>query len=88
MPEEPTISQVSSEPEPITAQVKEVEPIISEVDDASRSLKQAVSDYERTVIIDCLNTTNWQMKRTAEQLSLPLSTLNHKMKKYDISIPK
>ncbi|MCY9845971.1 sigma-54-dependent Fis family transcriptional regulator [Vibrio caribbeanicus] len=88
VPEEPTISQVSSEPEPITAQVKEVEPIISEVDDASRSLKQAVSDYERTVIIDCLNTTNWQMKRTAEQLSLPLSTLNHKMKKYDISIPK
>ncbi|EFP94797.1 sigma-54-dependent Fis family transcriptional regulator [Vibrio caribbeanicus] len=88
VPEEPTISQVSSEPEPITAQVKEIEPIISEVDDASRSLKQAVSDYERTVIIDCLNTTNWQMKRTAEQLSLPLSTLNHKMKKYDISIPK
>lgn len=88
VPEEPTISQVSSEPKPITAQVKEVEPIISEVDDASRSLKQAVSDYERTVIIDCLNTTNWQMKRTAEQLSLPLSTLNHKMKKYDISIPK
>lgn len=88
VPEEPTISQVSSEPEPITAQVKEIEPILSEVDDASRSLKQAVSDYERTVIIDCLNTTNWQMKRTAEQLSLPLSTLNHKMKKYDISIPK
>ena len=88
VPEEPTISQVSSEPEPITAQVKEIEPIFSEVDDASRSLKQAVSDYERTVIIDCLNTTNWQMKRTAEQLSLPLSTLNHKMKKYDISIPK
>ena len=88
VPEEPTISQISSEPEPITAQVKEIEPIISEVDDASRSLKQAVSDYERTVIIDCLNTTNWQMKRTAEQLSLPLSTLNHKMKKYDISIPK
>ncbi len=88
VPEEPTISQVSSEPEPITAQVKEIEPNLSEVDDASRSLKQAVSDYERTVIIDCLNTTNWQMKRTAEQLSLPLSTLNHKMKKYDISIPK
>ena len=88
VPEEPTITQVSSELEPITAQVKEIEPTLSEVGDASRSLKQAVSDYERTVIIDCLNTTNWQMKRTAEQLSLPLSTLNHKMKKYDISIPK
>ena len=88
MPEEHAMSQVSSEPELITAQVKAIEPTISDVDDAGKSLKQAVSDYERTVIIDCLNTTNWQMKRTAEQLSLPLSTLNHKMKKYDISIPK
>ena len=88
IPEEHAMSQVSSEPELITAQVKAIEPTISDVDDAGKSLKQAVSDYERTVIIDCLNTTNWQMKRTAEQLSLPLSTLNHKMKKYDISIPK
>lgn len=88
IPEEHAMSQISSEPELITAQVKAIEPTISDVDDAGKSLKQAVSDYERTVIIDCLNTTNWQMKRTAEQLSLPLSTLNHKMKKYDISIPK
>ncbi|AUI87858.1 sigma-54-dependent Fis family transcriptional regulator [Vibrio azureus] len=48
-------------------------------------LKEAVSQYERTVILDCLNACNWHTKKVAEQLALPLSTLNHKMKKYDIS---
>ncbi|MFA0696769.1 sigma 54-interacting transcriptional regulator [Vibrio sp. 10N.222.49.C9] len=54
-------------------------------DDVAVGLKEVVSLYERTVIIDCLNSCNWHTKRAAEQLSLPLSTLNHKMKKYDIS---
>ena len=54
-------------------------------DDVAVGLKEVVSQYERTVIIDCLNSCNWHAKRAAEQLSLPLSTLNHKMKKYDIS---
>ncbi|MCC4863641.1 sigma-54-dependent Fis family transcriptional regulator [Vibrio splendidus] len=54
-------------------------------DDVAVGLKEVVSQYERTVIIDCLNSCNWHTKRAAEQLSLPLSTLNHKMKKYDIS---
>ncbi|MDA0120212.1 sigma-54-dependent Fis family transcriptional regulator [Vibrio sp. T11.5] len=53
--------------------------------DYSKGLKEAVSEYEKTVIIDCLNSSNWQIKRAAEQLSLPISTLSHKMKKYDIS---
>ncbi|WP_155487043.1 helix-turn-helix domain-containing protein, partial [Vibrio harveyi] len=48
-------------------------------------LKEVVSQYERTVIIDCLNACNWHTKKAAEQLALPMSTLNHKMKKYDIS---
>ncbi|QLE31134.1 hypothetical protein FDV78_11660 [Vibrio parahaemolyticus] len=47
--------------------------------------KRVVSQYERTVIIDCLNACNWHTKKAAEQLALPMSTLNHKMKKYDIS---
>ncbi|MCW8348662.1 sigma-54-dependent Fis family transcriptional regulator [Vibrio sp. ZSDZ65] len=53
--------------------------------DVALGLKEVVSQYERTVIIDCLNDCNWHTKRAAEQLSLPLSTLNHKIKKYDIS---
>ncbi|NOH72438.1 sigma-54-dependent Fis family transcriptional regulator [Vibrio pectenicida] len=53
--------------------------------DYSKGLKEAVGDYEKTVILECLNASNWQIKRVAEQLSLPVSTLSHKMKKYDIS---
>ncbi|MEZ8436788.1 sigma 54-interacting transcriptional regulator [Vibrio splendidus] len=71
---------------PVTSAVQptfEPEPLGD--DDVAVGLKEVVSQYERTVIIDCLNSCNWHTKRAAEQLSLPLSTLNHKMKKYDIS---
>ncbi|MBE8564226.1 sigma 54-interacting transcriptional regulator [Vibrio splendidus] len=71
---------------PVTSAVQprfEPEPLGD--DDIAVGLKEVVSQYERTVIIDCLNSCNWHTKRAAEQLSLPLSTLNHKMKKYDIS---
>ncbi|EPQ8263639.1 sigma-54 dependent transcriptional regulator [Vibrio alginolyticus] len=57
----------------------------ADLEDVSKSLKDVVSQYERTVIIDCLNACNWHTKKAAEQLALPMSTLNHKMKKYDIS---
>lgn len=49
------------------------------------SLKNIVGNYEKNVLIDCLNACNWQTKRVAEHLALPLSTLNHKMKKHNIS---
>jgi DNA-binding NtrC family response regulator len=61
------------------------EPAQADLEDASMGLKDVVSQYERTVIIDCLNACNWHTKKAAEQLALPMSTLNHKMKKYDIS---
>ncbi|CAV26873.1 Sigma 54 dependant transcriptional regulator [Vibrio atlanticus] len=72
--------------DPVTSTIQatfEPEPLGD--DDVAVGLKEVVSQYERTVIIDCLNSCNWHTKRAAEQLSLPLSTLNHKMKKYDIS---
>ncbi|MFA0511529.1 sigma 54-interacting transcriptional regulator [Vibrio sp. 10N.222.54.C2] len=71
---------------PVTSAVQPTfEPELLGDDDVAVGLKEVVSQYERTVIIDCLNSCNWHTKRAAEQLSLPLSTLNHKMKKYDIS---
>ncbi len=57
----------------------------NEAPDLDKGLKEVVGEYEKQVILDCLNTCNWQTKRAAEQLSLPLSTLNHKMRKYDIT---
>ncbi|PTO67447.1 sigma-54-dependent Fis family transcriptional regulator [Vibrio splendidus] len=83
IPEEVEHHQVVA---PVTSRIQptfEPEPLGD--DDVAVGLKEVVSQYERTVIIDCLNSCNWHTKRAAEQLSLPLSTLNHKMKKYDIS---
>ncbi|MFB9134088.1 sigma-54-dependent Fis family transcriptional regulator [Vibrio olivae] len=83
---------VVAPPEPVQAQIDEQdEELVSTrqeealLDEATVSLKEAVGEYEKTVILDCLNACNWHTKKAAEQLSLPLSTLNHKMKKYDIS---
>ncbi|MER2494649.1 sigma-54-dependent Fis family transcriptional regulator [Vibrio neptunius] len=96
-PQTPEIPEpvLESEPQPPTqqepastdaAQPEQSEATVeAEPMDYSKSLKEAVSEYEKTVIIDCLNSSNWQIKRAAEQLSLPISTLSHKMKKYDIS---
>ncbi len=53
--------------------------------DASTSLKEVVGNYEREVLLKYLNSYNWQTKRVADELGLPVSTLSHKMKKYDIS---
>ncbi|MUJ22068.1 GAF domain-containing protein [Aliivibrio fischeri] len=64
----------------------EIEPIINENHlPEMASLKNIVGNYEKNVLIDCLNACNWQTKRVAEHLALPLSTLNHKMKKHNIS---
>ncbi|WP_234493943.1 sigma-54-dependent Fis family transcriptional regulator [Vibrio maritimus] len=79
--------QVVQQPTQITESSVSVATPSSEpsMEEVSKGLKEAVGEYERTVIIDCLRECNWHTKRAAEQLSLPLSTLNHKMKKYDIS---
>lgn len=53
--------------------------------DGNNSLKHIVGNYEKNILLECLNTYNWQTKRVAEYLALPLSTLNHKMKKHNIS---
>ncbi|OBT23273.1 sigma-54-dependent Fis family transcriptional regulator [Vibrio tasmaniensis] len=83
IPEEVEHHQVVA---PVTSTIQPtLEPELLGADDVAVGLKEVVSQYERTVIIDCLNSCNWHTKRAAEQLSLPLSTLNHKMKKYDIS---
>ena len=49
------------------------------------SLKDSVNQYERDVIIKTLERYNWQTKKAAESLAVPLSTLNHKIKKYEIT---
>jgi DNA-binding NtrC family response regulator len=50
------------------------------------SLFEIVNDFERRKIIEMLETTNWSQTDAAEQLHIPLSTLNQKIKRLNIDV--
>jgi DNA-binding NtrC family response regulator len=55
---------------------------------SNASLFEIVNDYERRVIMERLEQCNWSQTDAAESLSVPLSTLNQKIKRLDIKIRK
>jgi DNA-binding NtrC family response regulator len=55
---------------------------------ANASLFEIVNDFERRVIMERLEQSNWSQTDAAESLSVPLSTLNQKIKRLDIKIRK
>jgi DNA-binding NtrC family response regulator len=55
---------------------------------ADASLFEIVNDYERRVIVERLEQSNWSQTEAAEALHVPLSTLNQKIKRLDIRIRK
>jgi len=55
---------------------------------ANASLFEMVADFERRKIIEHLEATNWSQTEAAEKLSIPLSTLNQKIKRLEIPIKK
>src|SRR5215469_4471184 len=50
------------------------------------SLFEIVNDFERRVIMERLEQCGWSQTEAAENLSVPLSTLNQKIKRLDIKI--
>ncbi|MGL6259092.1 sigma-54 interaction domain-containing protein [Vibrio sp. WXL103] len=82
---------LESEPQPTQPErkaesIKVTLPELGASDDGENlSLKQAVNDYERKLIQNQLDSFGWQIKKTSEFLDMPLSTLNHKIKKYGLS---
>jgi DNA-binding NtrC family response regulator len=52
------------------------------------SLFEIVNDFERRVIQERLEKSNWSQTEAAESLHVPLSTLNQKIKRLDIKIRK
>ncbi len=52
------------------------------------SLFEIVADYERRVIMDKLESCEWNQTATAEAFRIPLSTLNQKIKRLNIEIKK
>jgi DNA-binding NtrC family response regulator len=53
---------------------------------ADASLFEIVADFERRKIIETLETVNWSQTDAAEKLSIPLSTLNQKIKRLTIDV--
>jgi DNA-binding NtrC family response regulator len=60
----------------------------SEALPADASLYEIVADFERKLIIDNLERTNWSQTDAAESLRIPLSTLNQKIKRLSIQVKK
>ncbi len=52
------------------------------------SLFEIVADYERRVIIERLEKANWSQTEAADDLHVPLSTLNQKIKRLNIEIKR
>lgn len=52
------------------------------------TLKAMVEDFEKNIILETLEETNWNEKRAAERLKVARTTLLSKIKKYGITIPK
>jgi DNA-binding NtrC family response regulator len=50
------------------------------------TLFEIVNDFERRKIIEVLETVNYSQTETAEQLRIPLSTLNQKIKRLNIEV--
>ncbi|MCW5978230.1 MAG: sigma-54-dependent Fis family transcriptional regulator [Bryobacteraceae bacterium] len=55
---------------------------------ADASLFEIVADFERRKIVEQLEASNWSQTEAAEALRIPLSTLNQKIKRLEIAIPK
>jgi len=55
---------------------------------ADASLPEIVADFERRTIIEKLEACDWSQTATAEAFSIPLSTLNQKIKRLNIEIRK
>jgi DNA-binding NtrC family response regulator len=52
------------------------------------SLFEIVADFERRIIIEALEKTNWSQTEAADSLHVPLSTLNQKIKRLSIEIKR
>jgi DNA-binding NtrC family response regulator len=55
-------------------------------DSSSPSLFQVVEEFERRVITDMLERTDWNQTEAAERFQIPLSTLNQKIKRLGIEV--
>jgi two-component system nitrogen regulation response regulator NtrX len=61
---------------------------VSDLRSASKSLRDAKSDFERNYILGKLEECDWNVSRTADALNIERSNLHRKLKSYDIDPKK
>lgn len=60
---------------------------VLEIPEAGFSLTQAVADYEKKLIVQALNQTDWVKNQAAQLMNVNRTTLIEKMKRYDLVKP-
>ncbi|MGD2099166.1 MAG: sigma 54-interacting transcriptional regulator [Desulfobacterales bacterium] len=55
-----------------------------EFDSSSTDFRQKIASIEKVLLVEALNKSNWNRKKTTELLNIPRRTLYQKMKKYSL----
>jgi len=52
--------------------------------DSKMNFKQKMASFEKEILLEALNKTNWNRNKTLKLLDIPRRTLYHKMKKFEL----
>lgn len=55
-----------------------------EINSSDADFRQKVASYEKVLLLEALNKSNWNRNKVTELLNIPRRTLYHKMKKYGL----
>ncbi len=81
------LAAARSEPEAVPAPAPAPGPAPAPAPEEPGNLKEQVKQYEAMLIRGALERCGWNTRQAAEQLGLPLRTLNHKVKQHGIVRP-
>jgi transcriptional regulator with PAS, ATPase and Fis domain len=56
----------------------------TEPDSSNSDFRQKIASFEKILLLEALNKSNWNRKKTTELLNIPRRTLYEKMKKYSL----
>ena len=69
----------------IEALEKELPEVVIDSSGKGSNLYEVISTFEKKLIRDALRATNWSQKRAAQVLGIKATTLNAKIKRYEIN---
>lgn len=70
----------------IEALESELPEVTIEPSDRGSNLYEVITSFEKKLIRDALRATNWSQKRAAQILGIKPTTLNAKIKRYEINV--